>query len=75
MGTTIRTKAEAIVTELAFIDGNEDLAYRLLEEAVYYVGYTKLTLLSLILGYLYPTTGLGRYLPTGHWLTIHLYGV
>src|SRR5574344_1919436 len=55
MGTTIRTKAEAIVTELAFIDGNQDLAYRLLEEAVYHVGYTELTLLSIILGYLYPT--------------------
>src|SRR5574344_81527 len=55
MGTTIRTKAETIVTELAFIDGNQDLAYRLLEEAVYHVGYTELTLLSIILGYLYPT--------------------
>ena len=58
VATPVRAEAEAVVTELAFIDGNQYLADGLLDYPVHHRRDTKRTFLAIILRYFYTEDGI-----------------
>ena len=64
VGAPPRPEAEAPVRERGFEDGAEDLAQRLLEEAIEHRRHAQLALPATGLGDRHPADGAGRYVPS-----------